>query len=48
MYRVPVLPGRSVATAAGLHAIRGAVRRLPTQYREGPLARQARERAEAD
>jgi uncharacterized protein (DUF2236 family) len=47
MYRVPALPGRSVATAAGLHAVRGAVRRLPAQYREGPLARQARERAEA-
>lgn len=47
MYRVPVLPGRRAATSVGLHAVRGAVRTLPTRYREGPMARQARERAEA-
>ncbi len=47
MYRMPVLPGRSVATAVGLHVVRGAVHRLPAQYRESPLARQARERAES-
>ncbi len=47
MYRLPALPGRTVATAAGLRALRGAVRALPAQYREGPLYREAKERAAA-
>jgi uncharacterized protein (DUF2236 family) len=47
LYRLPVLPGRSVATAAGLRALRGAVRTLPAQYREGPLYRDAKQRAAA-
>ena len=47
MYGLPVLPGRSLATAAGLRALRGAVRALPAQYREGPLYREAKERAAA-
>lgn len=47
MYRLPALPGRSIATAAGLRALRGAVRTLPAQYREGPLYREAKERAAA-
>jgi uncharacterized protein (DUF2236 family) len=47
MYRVPVSPGRGAATTVGLHAVRRAVRTLPTRYREGPLARRARERAAA-
>ncbi len=45
MYRFPPLPGRSVAVAAGLRALRGAVRTLPAQYREGPLYREAKQRA---
>jgi uncharacterized protein (DUF2236 family) len=47
MYRLPALPGRTVATAAGLRTLRGAVRALPAQYREGPLYREAKERAAA-
>jgi uncharacterized protein (DUF2236 family) len=47
MYRLPALPGRTLATAAGLRTLRGAVRALPAQYREGPLYREAKERAAA-
>jgi uncharacterized protein (DUF2236 family) len=47
MYGLPLVPGRSVATAAGLRALRGAVRALPAQYREGPLYREAKQRAAA-
>jgi uncharacterized protein (DUF2236 family) len=47
MYRLPALPGRSVAAAAGLRTLRGAVRTLPAQYREGPLYREAKQRAAA-
>ncbi|WP_375490688.1 oxygenase MpaB family protein [uncultured Jatrophihabitans sp.] len=47
MYRLPALPGRTLATAAGLRTLRGAVRALPAQYREGPLYRDAKERAAA-
>ncbi len=36
MYRLPPLPGASLTAAAGLRALRGAVRTLPAQYREGP------------
>jgi uncharacterized protein (DUF2236 family) len=46
-YRLPALPGRRVATAAGMLALRGAVRTLPAQYREGPLYRDAKQRAAA-
>jgi uncharacterized protein (DUF2236 family) len=45
MYRVPPVPGTALATASGLRALRGAVRRLPEQYREGPLYREAKARA---
>lgn len=45
LYRMPALPGRTMATAAGLHALRGAVRALPVRYREGPRYREAKERA---
>jgi uncharacterized protein (DUF2236 family) len=44
-YRLPALPGRRVATTAGMLALRGAVRTLPAQYREGPLYREAKLRA---
>lgn len=47
MYRLPPLPGRKLATSAGLLALRGAVRTLPAQYREGPLYRAAKERVVA-
>ena len=47
MYLLPPLPGASVATATGLRALRGAVRTLPEQYREGPLYREAKARAAA-
>jgi uncharacterized protein (DUF2236 family) len=47
MYRLPPLPGASLTAAAGLRAVRGAVRTLPVQYREGPLYRQAKERVAA-
>lgn len=45
MYRLPPLPGASVATASGMRALRRAVRALPPQYREGPLYRDAKARA---
>jgi len=45
MYLLPPLPGASIATATGLRALRSAVRTLPAQYREGPLYRDAKERA---
>lgn len=44
-YRLPPLPGRRLATAAGLRTLRQAVRTLPAQYREGPLYREAKQRA---
>jgi uncharacterized protein (DUF2236 family) len=47
MYRLPPLPGASLATATGMRALRGAVRTLPTRYREGPLYRDAKARAAA-
>ena len=47
MYGLPVLPGRAAATTVGLRTVRGVVGTLPLRYREGPLARQARLRAEA-
>lgn len=47
MYRLPPLPGTSVATAAGMRTLRQAVRALPEQYREGPLYREAKARAAA-
>lgn len=46
MYLLPPLPGAGLATATGLRALRGAVRALPPQYREGPLYRDAKARAE--
>ena len=45
MYRVPPAPGAGLMTAAGLRAVRGAVRMLPRQYREGPAYREAKARA---
>jgi uncharacterized protein (DUF2236 family) len=45
MYLLPPLPGASLATAAGLHTLRGAIRTLPAHYREGPLYRDAKQRA---
>lgn len=45
MYRLPPAPGAGLATAAGLRAVRGAVRLLPAQYREGPAYRDAKARA---
>ncbi|TAM86662.1 MAG: DUF2236 domain-containing protein, partial [Jatrophihabitans sp.] len=45
MYRLPPLPGAGLATSTGLRALRAAVRTLPAQYREGPLYRDAKERA---
>lgn len=47
MYRVPPLPAARLTTGVGMRALRGAVRTLPAQYREGPLYRQAKARAEA-
>lgn len=47
MYRLPSLPGTRLATAGGLRTLRGAVRALPEQYREGPLYRDAKARAAA-
>lgn len=47
MYRLPPMPGTSVATAAGMRTLRQAVRALPEQYREGPLYREAKARAAA-
>jgi uncharacterized protein (DUF2236 family) len=47
MYRLPPLPGASLATAAALRTLRAAVRALPVQYREGPAYRDAKARAAA-
>jgi uncharacterized protein (DUF2236 family) len=47
MYRLPPLPGASFTTAAGMRTLRGAVRALPPEYREGPLYRQAKARLAA-
>ncbi|HJQ42294.1 MAG TPA: oxygenase MpaB family protein [Jatrophihabitantaceae bacterium] len=47
MYRLPPTPGAGLATAAGLRALRGAVRVLPARYREGPAYRDAKARAAA-
>jgi uncharacterized protein (DUF2236 family) len=45
MYRLPPAPGAGLATAAGMRALRRAVRTLPLRYREGPLYREAKARA---
>lgn len=45
MYRLPPAPGASLVTAAGLRTLRGALRTLPAEWREGPLYRQAKARA---
>jgi uncharacterized protein (DUF2236 family) len=47
MYRLPPLPGAGIATSTGLRTLRAAVRTLPAQYREGPLYRDAKQRAAA-
>lgn len=47
MYRLPPAPGATLATAAGLRTLRGALRPLPAQWREGPLYREAKARAAA-
>jgi uncharacterized protein (DUF2236 family) len=47
MYRLPPAPGAGLATAAGMRALRRAVRTLPVRYREGPLYREAKARAQA-
>ena len=47
MYRLPPAPGAGLATAAGMRALRRAVRTLPVRYREGPMYRAAKARAEA-
>jgi uncharacterized protein (DUF2236 family) len=47
MYRLPTLPGTALSTAAGMRALRGAVRMLPEQYREGPPYRAAKARVAA-
>ena len=47
MYLLPPVPGASVATAAGMRALRQAVRALPAQYREGPIYREAKARVAA-
>ena len=47
MYRLPPAPGAGVATAAGMRALRRAVRTLPVRYREGPLYREAKARVAA-
>jgi uncharacterized protein (DUF2236 family) len=47
LYRLPPLPGAGLATATGMRALRAAVRALPSQYREGPRYRDAKERAAA-
>ncbi len=46
MYRLPPAPGAGLATAAGMRALRRAVRVLPEQYREGPAYREAKARLE--
>lgn len=45
MYRLPPTPGAGFATAAGLRTLRGALRALPSSWREGPLYREAKARA---
>lgn len=47
MYRLPPAPGAGLATAAGMRALRRAVRTLPEQWREGPVYREAKARAAA-
>ena len=47
MYLLPPMPGASLTTAAGMRALRQAVRVLPEQYREGPLYRRAKARVAA-
>jgi uncharacterized protein (DUF2236 family) len=47
MYRLPPAPGAGLATTAGMHALRRAVRALPVQWREGPAYRDAKARAAA-
>jgi uncharacterized protein (DUF2236 family) len=47
MYRLPPAPGAGLATAAGMRALRGAVRVLPERWREGPAYRAAKARAAA-
>ena len=47
MYLLPPMPGVSLATGAGMRALRAAVRALPAQYREGPTYRDAKARAAA-
>jgi uncharacterized protein (DUF2236 family) len=45
MYRLPPTPGASLLTSAGLRTLRGALRTLPAEWREGPLYREAKARA---
>jgi uncharacterized protein (DUF2236 family) len=45
MYRLPPAPGAGLATTAGMHALRRAVRALPQDWREGPMYRAAKARA---
>ena len=47
MYRLPPLPGAGMATVTGMRTLRAGVRALPAQYREGPLYREAKQRAAA-
>ena len=47
MYRLPPTPGAALVTSAGMRTLRGAVRALPAQWREGPLYRDAKARAAA-
>jgi hypothetical protein len=47
MYLLPPAPGAGLATAAGMRALRRAVRTLPVRYREGPLYREAKARVAA-
>jgi hypothetical protein len=46
-YLLPPLPGAALTTAAGMRALRHAVRVLPEQYREGPIYREAKARVAA-
>jgi uncharacterized protein (DUF2236 family) len=47
MYRLPLLPGRGLATTAGMRGLRRGVAALPPRYREGPMYRAAKARAAA-
>jgi uncharacterized protein (DUF2236 family) len=47
MYRLPPAPGAALLTSAGLRTLRGALRTLPVEWREGPLYREAKARAAA-